>query len=109
MLAVRPGAACWSPWAPTPWRPRSRKGRRTTSRRRPIPSRSRSTASAATTSDDLELSADGGGGFGKHPQLAERRFPRQVLHAAVGRHDQALGVDETQRVLDPAHDKLFRL
>src|SRR5205807_1820907 len=44
--------------------------------------------------------------LGERAELAESLCARQILHAAIRRNDKALGIDESQRVLDSPHDRL---
>src|SRR5438552_13260092 len=55
---------------------------------------------------ELQLRPHLGRGLGERAELAESLCARQILHAAIRRNDKALGIDESQRVLDSPHDRL---
>src|SRR5439155_12304435 len=90
----------------------SRRSRRCRSHKPRPPSRQCRWSSRARTTKSIRH-AEGGplklrphllGGPSQHAELAKRRLLWQVLHAAVGSKDQALGIDDLQRASDSRDD-----
>src|SRR5215510_10323234 len=84
------------------------------SRNAPLEARARAMPAASCSASEAatrlaEFLAEDARRFDHRLQLAERRFARQELHAAVGRQDHRLGRNELQRALDAVDHHLRRL